>query len=171
MSSAERLGPTQRLTFTEVVAAEIRAHMGRRRISQSELTRRVGASHTWATRRTRHPIEGNSVMAMRLLTAVVLAVALSAVPAASAAGVTGEGSYLAAEGPIQRSGFWGSYPGITDREILSIGYTACRFYGRGMSDVQVLREMVPWAPELATDSRAYQLGLQAARNAHRYLCP
>lgn len=102
--------------------------------------------------------------------AAALVLVLAAVPTASATEIGGEAAYLAAEGPVQRSGFWGSSPGISDRQVLSIGYTACGFYARGMSDEQVLREMVPWAEEIR-GSRAYDVGLRGVRNANRYLCP
>lgn len=105
------------------------------------------------------------------LAGVVLAVVLATGSGSASAALNGEAAYLAEQGPIQRSGFWGSGPGIEDRSVLSIGYTACSFYARGMSDAQVLQEMVPWADELDTASRAYQTGLQGMRTAHRCLCP
>jgi hypothetical protein len=110
---------------------------------------------------------------MRLVAVLVLAVGLVSVPAASAAeSAASTAAYLAAQGPVQRSGFWGSPANISDGAVLDIGYTACTFYSRGMSDAQVLREMVPWAAELAaSDRHAYDVGLQGVRDAHRYICP
>lgn len=104
-----------------------------------------------------------------LIAALVL---IAASPAAAAASSSSQAAYLAAQGPIQRSGFWGSPAGISDAAIIDIGQTACSFYARGMSDAQVLAQMVPWAGELAaSDRHAYDVGLQGVRDAHRYICP
>jgi transcriptional regulator with XRE-family HTH domain len=41
------------LTLTETVAAEVRAELGRAKISSSELARRLGRSHSYLYRRIR----------------------------------------------------------------------------------------------------------------------
>lgn len=77
--------------------------------------------------------------------------------------------YVDAQGPVQRSGFWGSESTISDAQVVSIGYTTCRLLGRGLSELQVLGKMAGYLPPVGSEARV--VGLTGVRDARRYLCP
>jgi len=113
-------------------------------------------------------------MRARRMAVITVALALAGVPAAAAESTavtaqTGLSGYLAVEGPIQRSGFWGSAAGISDEQVLAIGYTQCDLRKRGLSDLQVLTQMAGYQPTPGTP--AYDVGLASVRNAVRFICP
>lgn len=115
-------------------------------------------------------------MRIRRLTALVAIVLLAALPAAAVptaaagAGLTlTERQYIAEQGPVQRSGFWGSQSTISDNAVLNIGYVACGLHNRGLSDLQVLTDMIGYTPP--TGSQAYTVGIDGVRDAVRFICP
>jgi hypothetical protein len=108
-----------------------------------------------------------AVAAAALLVATVPA---ATAPAAATAALASEAQYIAAQGPIQRSGYWGSHPNLHDSEVLEIGRIACSYIVRGYSDPLVVQFMVP--PDLApVGSAGHGKALEAVRDARRYLCP
>lgn len=104
----------------------------------------------------------------RVVAALAAVLLLALAPMSVAAPVGGEQAYLVEQGPVQRSGFWGSAPSISDAQVLSIGYTVCELHARGLSDVDVLAVMAAHRPP--PGSRAYEVGLDGVRDAIRYLC-
>lgn len=108
---------------------------------------------------------------------VVLIVLLTAA-ASSAATVNSEtanagrlASFLDAEHPNDT--YWGV--AATDKQLTDIGLTACAFYRRSLSDLEVLTSMMggPSGPSMVppAGTQARELGLQRVRNAKRFLCP
>jgi hypothetical protein len=105
--------------------------------------------------------------------AVLLLAAMPAAataPAAATSARATEAGYLAAQRDIQRGGYWGSHPNISDGEIVSIGLSACTWITRGLSDAAVVRMQAP-ASLVPTGTRQYEAALQAVRDARRHLCP
>lgn len=105
--------------------------------------------------------------------AVLLLAALPAAataPAAATSARATEAGYLAAQRDIQRGGYWGSHPNISDGEIVGIGLTACRFIRLGFSDAAVVRMQAP-ASLVPTGTPQYATALQAVSDARRHLCP
>lgn len=115
-------------------------------------------------------------MRLRQLAAIVAAVLVAAVVPAAAAPTpartlaASEAGYLAAQRDIQRSGYWGSHPNIPDSQILQVGYTACNWISRGLSDAAVVRMQLS-ADLVPTGTRPYETALQAVRDARTHLCP
>jgi hypothetical protein len=113
-------------------------------------------------------------MRLRKLAAVAVllaaAVPAGAAPAAATAALATEAGYLAAQRDIQRSGYWGSHPNISDGEIVSIGLSACTWITRGLSDAAVVRMQAP-ASLVPTGTPQYATALQAVSDARRHLCP
>lgn len=112
-------------------------------------------------------------MRLRKLAAVavlLLAAVPAATPAAATSALASEAGYLAAQAPIQRSGYWGSHPNISDGEILEIGRVACTWITRGLNDAAVVRMQAP-ADLVPTGTPQYETALQAVRDARTHLCP
>lgn len=115
-------------------------------------------------------------MRIRRLAALVAIVVLVAIPAAAVPTVAAGGSlslterqYIAEQGPVQRSGFWGSQSTISDQAVLSIGYIACGLHKQGLSDLEVLTAQIGYTPP--PKSQAYIVGMDGVRDAVRFICP
>jgi len=93
----------------------------------------------------------------------------STLPQPRVVALLGEDRYVAEQGPVQRSGFWGSPAAISDGQVLSIGYTACAYHKQGLADIDVLAKMIGYRP--AEGTRAYTVGVDGVHDAVRYICP
>lgn len=108
-----------------------------------------------------------------LIAAVILTAFTAAAPSSvSQADIAGflatERQFLDAEHPNDT--YWGAR--ATDKQLTDIGLTACAFWRRSLTDVQVLTSMMGGASMLPpAGSEARALGLQRVNNARRFLCP